>query len=178
MCVRQRCWLDIQAGEKTVYLGGYISDAPDISVEIARRMLKAWACYRKYTCNLLNRSSSDLKLQVRMLKAEVVEALLLYGCKLSTPLKDHYMEVHQTHHTLLPRWIGWRKQNLADHVHISFRENFSRTGRDGSSMQVLSPTWRRDGCRNTLCLVRYKIYDVSTDNIAGKNNTFQIKRDG
>ena len=62
-----------------VYLEGSIAENGDLSVEIKRRVQRAWASYQKYKVQLYNQPSAALPLKVRMVKAEAVEALL-YGC--------------------------------------------------------------------------------------------------
>ena len=72
---------------KFVYLGGAISAGWDLrSVEIARRIQRAWACSGRYKMEICDRPSVRLRLKVRMLRAEVMETPL-YGCVTWSPSK-------------------------------------------------------------------------------------------
>ena len=64
---------------RLVYLGGVITESPNLIVEISRRTRLAWFCFRRYSKQLYDRPKARLELKVRMLKAEVIETLL-YGC--------------------------------------------------------------------------------------------------
>ncbi|CAM9145281.1 unnamed protein product [Sphacelaria rigidula] len=67
-----------QAG-KFVLLGGAISADAEVSIETSRRISATWARIRKYGSQFYDRPNAQLSLKVRLLKAEVVEALM-YGC--------------------------------------------------------------------------------------------------
>ena len=72
-----------------------------------------------------------LQLKVRMLKAEVIEALLhgcvtwspnksdynrlLHGCVTWSPNKSDYNRLRPVHHSMLLRCLGWRKWKRNDH---------------------------------------------------------------
>ena len=62
-----------------VYLGGATTADKDLSIEIPRRLQRAWACFQRYKMEICDRPGVRLRLKVRLLKAEVVETLL-YGC--------------------------------------------------------------------------------------------------
>ena len=62
-----------------VYLGGNVNHNADMSIEVDRRIRNAWFSFRKYALELYDRSSAPLELKIRMLRAEVLEAML-YGC--------------------------------------------------------------------------------------------------
>ena len=62
-----------------VYLGGAISADRDLSIEITRRLQRAWACFQRYKTETYDRPGVRLRLKVRLLEAEVIETLL-YGC--------------------------------------------------------------------------------------------------
>ena len=109
-----------------VYLGGSIAENGDLSVEIKRRVQRAWASYQKYKVQLYNQPSAALPLKVRMVKAEAVEALL-YGCVTWTMHNAHYNLLRTAHHALLRRCLGWHKRNRTDHV-LSYRETLAKTG--------------------------------------------------
>ena len=71
-----------------VYLGGAITADRDLSIEITRRLQRAWSCFQ-HKMELYDRSGVRLRLKVRLLKAEVVETLL-YGCMTWSPKKPDY----------------------------------------------------------------------------------------
>ena len=58
-----------------VYLGGAITADRDLSIEITRRLRRAWACFQRYKMEIYDRPNVRLRLKVRLLKAEVVETL-------------------------------------------------------------------------------------------------------
>ena len=51
----------------------------DMFVEVDRLICNVWCSFRKYTLELSGRLNAPLEVEVRMLRAEVVEAML-YGC--------------------------------------------------------------------------------------------------
>ena len=59
------------------YLGGAVTETPDMSVEIARRTSACWARIRRYSRELYGQPKVALSLKTRMVKAEAIEALLL-----------------------------------------------------------------------------------------------------
>ena len=61
------------------YLGGAVTEVPDMSVEIARRTRACWIRIRWYLRDLYDQLEVALSLKTRMVKAEAIEALL-YGC--------------------------------------------------------------------------------------------------
>ena len=72
-----------------VYWGGAITADRDLSIEITRRLQRAWACFQRYKVEICDRPGVRLRLKVRLLKAEVVETLL-YGCMTWSPNKPDY----------------------------------------------------------------------------------------
>ena len=78
------------------------------------------------TLELYDRPSAPLELKIRMLTAEVLEALL-YGCVTWSPRACHYDTLRRAHHRILSRCIGWRKHNRADHT-ISYLDTLVKTG--------------------------------------------------
>ena len=78
--------LQIEAAEQRykqtaefVYVGGAISESADLDTEIKRRIGAAWGGVRKYSSLLYDRRNARLSLEIRLFKAEVMEAML-YGC--------------------------------------------------------------------------------------------------
>ena len=61
------------------YLGGVITEYPDISAEIARWSSACWMRIRRYQRELYDRPNVQLDLKIRKAKAKAIEALL-YGC--------------------------------------------------------------------------------------------------
>ena len=69
-----------------MYLGGAITADGDLSIEITRRLQRAWACFQRYKMEIYDRPGVRVQLKVRLLKAEMVETLL-YGCMTRSPNK-------------------------------------------------------------------------------------------
>ena len=87
------------------YLGGAVTEAPDMSVEIARRTRACWMCIRRYLRELYDQSKVAHSLKIRMVNAEAIEALL-YGCSTWTLRQEHYAKLRTVHHRVLLRIIG------------------------------------------------------------------------
>ena len=92
--------------EKFVYLGSAISADAKMSIEINRRISAAWARIRKCSSQLYDRPHAELSLKVRLLKAEVIEALL-YGCATWTLRSEDFDSLRIAHHKLLLRVVGF-----------------------------------------------------------------------
>ena len=87
------------------YLGGAVTEVPDISVEIARRNSACWMRIRRYLRELYDLPKVALSLKTRMVKAEAIEALL-YGCSKWTLRQEYYAKFRTVHHRVLLRIIG------------------------------------------------------------------------
>ena len=61
------------------YLGGAVTEVPDMSVEIARWTRACWICIRRYLRELYDQPKVALSLKTRMVKDEAIE-VLLYRC--------------------------------------------------------------------------------------------------
>ena len=61
-----------------VYLRGDGTHSADLSIEIDRHTRSARCSFRKYTPELYDQSSAPLELETRMLRTDVLEAML-YG---------------------------------------------------------------------------------------------------
>ena len=62
------------------YLGGTVTEMPNLSNEIDRRIRAGWMGFKRYKRELYDRpKASLLSMKVRIVRSEVVEALL-YGC--------------------------------------------------------------------------------------------------
>ena len=75
------------------YLGGTVTEMPNLSDEIDRWIHAGWIGFKRYKRELYDLpKGSLLPLKARMVRSEVVEALL-YGCVTWTPLKCHYAKL-------------------------------------------------------------------------------------
>ena len=66
-------------------LGGAVTEAPDMSVEIARRTRACWMRIRRYLRELYDQPKVALSLKIRMVKAKSIEALLYSNRHGGTP---------------------------------------------------------------------------------------------
>ena len=69
-----------------------MTEAPDMSVEIARRTRACWMRIRRYLRELYDQPKVALSLKTRMVKAEAIEALL-YRCITWTLRQEHYAKL-------------------------------------------------------------------------------------
>ena len=97
-----------------VYLGENVNHNANLFIEVDRRIRNAWCSFRKYTLEPYDRPNAPLELKIRMLRAEILEAML-YGCVTWSPRACHYDTLRRAHHSFLTRCIGWRNNNRADH---------------------------------------------------------------
>ena len=91
------------------YLGVLINEDGELTQEINHRSIVAWACIRRISRELFDRPRAPWRLKVRLLRAEAMEALL-YGCMTWAPRRNHYRLLRRTHHRLLLRVIGCRRE--------------------------------------------------------------------
>ena len=94
-----------------------------MSAETDRRIRAGWMSFNRYRVELYDRPTASLDLKTRMVKSEVVEALL-YGCAAWTPLKGDYQKLRTEHHRMLPRQIM-----------VGTLENPGRRGRGGKEKE-------------------------------------------
>ena len=87
------------------YLGGAVTETPDMPVEIARRTRACWMRIRRYLRELYDQPKVALSLKTQMVKAEAIKALL-YGCSMWTLHQEHYVKLRNLHHRVLLRIIG------------------------------------------------------------------------
>ena len=85
-----------------VYLGGAISESADLDIEIKRRIGAASASVRKYSSQLYDLRNARLSLKIRLLKAEVMKAML-YGCATWTMRSQDFSSLHNSHAQVSPR---------------------------------------------------------------------------
>ena len=100
------------------YLGGTVTEIPDTSVEIARRIRACWMRIRGYLRELYDQPKCALSLKTRMVKAEAIKALL-YGCRTWTLRQEHYAKLRNVHHRVLLRIIG-AQSKISDHRMTSY----------------------------------------------------------
>ena len=108
-----------------VYSGGAISANRDLSVEVTRRLQRAWAFFQRYKMEIYDRPGVRLRLKVRLLKAQVIETLL-YGCMTWSPNKPNYGRLRRVHHSMLLRFLGYRKRKRNDHT-LSYADALAKT---------------------------------------------------
>ena len=89
--------------DEFVCLGGSISANRDLSIEVRRRVQKAWACFGRYKMEIYDLQGVCLRLKVRLLKTEALETLLLYGCVTWSPKPADYDRLRKVHHKMLLR---------------------------------------------------------------------------
>ena len=90
-------------------LGGFVNEDGELTQEINHRSRAAWACIKRFSRELFDRPTAPWRLKVRLLRAEAMKALL-YGCMTWAPRRDHYRLLRGTHHRLLLRVIGYRRE--------------------------------------------------------------------
>ena len=108
------------------YLGGAVTETPDMSIEIARRTRACWTRIRRYSRELYGQPKVALSLKTRMVKAEAIEALL-YGCSTWTLRQEHYAKLRTVHHRVLLRIIGVQRKR-PDHRMTSYNRALEITG--------------------------------------------------
>ena len=108
------------------YLGGLVNEDGEFSQEINHRSRAAWACIRRFSRELFDRPRALWRLKVRLLRAEAMEALL-YGCITWAPRRDHYRLLRRTHHRLLLRVIGYRRER-GTYRQLSYAQALKKTG--------------------------------------------------
>ena len=108
------------------YLGGAVTEVPDMSVEIAKRTRVCWMRIRRYLQELYDQPKVALSLKTRMVKAEALEALL-YGCSTWTLCQEHYAKLRTVHHRVLLRIIGAQRKR-PDHRMTSYNHDLEITG--------------------------------------------------
>ena len=108
------------------YLGGAVTETPDMSVEIARRTRACWMRIRRYSRELYGQPKVALSLKTRMVKAEAIEALL-YGYSTWTLRQEHYAKLRTVHHRVLLRIIGAQRKR-PDHRMTSCNRALEITG--------------------------------------------------
>ena len=117
-----------------VYLGGDITTDKDLSIEIARRLQRAWACFQRYKMEIYDRPGVRLRVKVRLLNSEVVETLF-YGCMTWSPKKPGHDRLRRVHHSMLLRCLGWRKRER-DNNTLSYSDALAKTASESIEERV------------------------------------------
>ena len=108
------------------YLGGLVNEDGELTQEINHRSRAAWTCIRRFSRELFDRQRAPWRLKVRLLGAEAMEALL-YGCMTWAPRRDHCRLPRRTHHRLLLRVIGYRRER-GTYRQLSYAQALKKTG--------------------------------------------------
>ena len=108
------------------YLGGTVTETPNLSDEIDRRIRAGWMSFKSYKRELYDRpKASLLPLKARMVRSEVVKAFS-HGCATWTSLKGHYAKLRTTHHRMLLRILGAWCKSPKKRI-LSYRNVLQRT---------------------------------------------------
>ena len=107
-------------------LGGLVNEDGELTQEINDRRRAAWSSIRRFSRELFDRPRAPFRLKVRLLRAEAMEALL-YGCMTWAPRRDHYRLLRTTHHRLLLRVIGYRRER-GTYRKLSYAQALKKTG--------------------------------------------------
>ena len=100
-----------------------------------RKIRAGWMSFKRYTREVYDRpKASLLPLKPRMVRSEVVEALL-YGCATWTSLKGHYTKLRTTHHRTLLRILGAWCKSLNKRI-LSYKDALQRTERESIETTV------------------------------------------
>ena len=86
------------------YVGDTITESSRLSAEIDRRIIAGWMSFNRYQAELYDRPTASLDLKTRMVKSEVVLALL-YGCAMCPPVKGDYQKLRAAHRRILLRIV-------------------------------------------------------------------------
>ena len=114
--------------QSITYLGGAVTEVPDMSVEIARRTRACWMRIRRYLRELYVETKVAFSLKTRMAKAEAIEARL-YGCSTWTLRQEHYAKLRTVHHRVLLRIIRAQRKT-PNHRMTSYNRPLEITGRE------------------------------------------------
>ncbi|CAB1114901.1 unnamed protein product [Ectocarpus sp. CCAP 1310/34] len=108
------------------YLGGLVNEHGDLTREIKYRSRGAWAWLRRYGRELFDRPKAPFRLNIRLLQAEAMGALL-YGRMTWSPLSGHYQTLRSIHHRLLLRVIGDERKKDT-YRQLSYAQTLKRIG--------------------------------------------------
>ena len=108
------------------YLDGLVNEDGELTQETNHRSKAAWACIRRFSRELFYRPRAPLRLKVRLLRVEAMEALL-YGCMARAPRCDHYRLLRRTHHRPFLRVIGYRRER-GTNQQLLYAQALKKTG--------------------------------------------------
>ena len=105
-----------------LYLGGIIHEYADISLKIDRRIDLIRACFKRFGQEYFGGTTVQLGVKVRMLKAEVIEILLLilYGCTTWTLRAEPFAKLRTARHQVLLPVIGFQRRLRTEHATPSY----------------------------------------------------------
>ena len=107
------------------YLGGIVTETPDMSVGIARRACARWMRIRRHLRELYDQLKVELSLKTRMVNTEATGALL-YGCSMWNLPEEHYVKLRAVHLCVLLRIIGAQRKR-SDHRMTSYNRTLKVT---------------------------------------------------
>ena len=108
------------------YLDGLVNEDGELTQEINHRSRAAWVCIRRFSRELFDRPRAPWRLKVGLFRPEAMEALL-YRCMTWAPRRDHYRFLRRTHHQLLLRLIGYRRER-STYRQLSYAQALKKTG--------------------------------------------------
>ena len=138
-----RTMVQVEAVRQTyfAYLGGAVTEVPNMSVESARLTCACWMHIRWYLPELYDQPKVTLSLKTRMVKAEAIEALL-YGFSTWTLCQKHYAKLRTVHHRVLLRIIGAQRKR-PDHRMTSYNRalEITRCENIGTTLRTRRLLW-------------------------------------
>ena len=87
------------------YLGGTVTEIPDMCVKIARRTHAGWMRIKRYLRELYDQPKIALPLKTQIGKVGAIEALLC-GCSTWALCSEHFTKFRTVHHRVSLRIIG------------------------------------------------------------------------
>ena len=110
----------------------------DLAVEINRHVLLANLRLRQYGLSRYDQFTAPLQLNVRMLKAEVMETML-YGCVTWSPTVAHLAILRTAHYRLLLRCIGWKRKRRDGYHKLRYADALAKTAYENVDTTVRKP---------------------------------------
>ena len=103
--------------------------------EVTRRLQKAWAHIGRYNTEMFARPGVRLRLKMRLVKAEALETILYGYVTWSPKPADFYLRLRKHHHSMLLRYLGWRKRKREHHT-LSYARALIKTDSEGMEATV------------------------------------------
>ena len=116
------------------YLGGAVTETPDMSTQTAGWTRACWMRIRRYLRELYDKPKVALSLKTRIVNAEAIESLL-YRCTTWTLHQEHYSKLRTVYHRVLLCIIRAQQKRL-DHRITSYNRALEIT-RCGSIERTL-----------------------------------------